>query len=138
VGEVNGILVLVLLVSIVMVAAIAFYEGTLQDPVTVETQTVTTTTPAPPSSITISGGVSTTNIGTSFNNIQFVSQKTGVSYPGGISGGQYSATLYNRDSYTVKVHWTGALGVSGDCVAGALPLYYQFDPRQALTMNWSC
>jgi hypothetical protein len=126
---------------LIIVAVAGFYLGLMNGstPVTETAVVTTTTTPIPPSSISIGGQVATATLGTSAQSIQFVSQTTGISYPGSITSGEYSANLPNQDTYVVKIHWTGPLGLgSGDCIAGLLPLYYQFNPGQSLTMKWQC
>ena len=130
----------VLISAIIAIAGGAYYFGTLQSPPPViESSTTTvTTTPVPPAQIQLVGGYATTNIGTSAKSISFVSQTTGVSYPGSTGNGQYGTSLPNGDTYTVKIHWTGLLYSQGDCTAGTVPLYLQFEPTLPVTASWSC
>lgn len=137
---ITGLEVALAVIAVIALASGAYYFGTLQSaPPVIESSTTTvTTTPPTPAQVQLVGGYATTTIGTSAKSISFVSQTTGVSYPGSTSGGQYGALLPNGDTYTVKIHWDSFIDTSGDCTAGTVPLYLQFEPTQPVTASWSC
>jgi hypothetical protein len=70
--------------------------------------------------IQVSGTVTTTGIGTSPSQIQFIDQQTGLTYTGTMSGSSYSITLQNEHTYTVTVSWKGLLYSTGTYNGGSL------------------
>jgi hypothetical protein len=76
----------------------------------------------PPSTVTVSGSVSTVGAGTSPYKIEFDDVSTGVGTSTLVSSGSYSISLTNLRTYDVIVYWTGALGSSGTCSGGTLSL----------------
>jgi hypothetical protein len=107
---------------------------TLPPSVITTTDTVTTT-PAVPLNVTISGNFKTNGTGTYAMTISFISQSSGITYPGKVSAGTYSINVPNQTIYTVKVDYT-AIPVGGTCTAGSLPAYIQFPTT--ITASWSC
>lgn len=95
-----------------------------------------TTTPTPPSNVTVSGTIRTNAIGSSPSEIGFVSQANGVSYLGKISGTRYTVNLPNRESYSVTINENLLLGTSS-CSAGTLPVFLELG-NASITANWSC
>jgi len=135
----------VLLILILVAGGVGYYLGTVSVSTTSSTTTVTATvvstvtstvTPAPPKSVSLGGFVSTKTYGTNLQGIQFVSQSTGISYPGTTTNEQYSASLPNQETYEVRILWTSAVN-SGSCSAGLLPLYLQ-SGALPVEGNWSC
>lgn len=71
----------------------------------------------------VSGTVTTTGLGTSPSQIQFVDQQTGLTYTGTLSGTSCSITLQNEHTYTVTVTWKGLLYTTGTYSGGSLYVY---------------
>jgi hypothetical protein len=76
----------------------------------------------PPTTVTVSGSVSTVGAGTSPYKIEFDDIGTSVGYSTTVSSGAYSISLTNLKTYNVVVYWTGILGSSGTCSGGTLNL----------------
>jgi hypothetical protein len=76
----------------------------------------------PPSTVTVSGSVSTVGAGTSPYKIEFDDISTSVGTSTLVNSGAYSISLTNLRTYDVIVYWTGALGSSGTCSGGTLTL----------------
>jgi hypothetical protein len=83
----------------------------------------------PPTTVTVSGSVSTVGAGTSPYKIEFDDIGTVVGYSTTVISGSYSISLTNLRTYNVVVFWRGALGSSGTCSGGTLDL-------QSSTINW--
>lgn len=71
----------------------------------------------------VSGTVTTTGVGASPSQIQFVDQQTGLTYTGTLSDNNYSITLDNEHTYTVTVNWKGLLYSTGTFSGGSLYVY---------------
>jgi len=75
-----------------------------------------------PISVTVSGSVSTSGSGTTGTNVIFTSS-SGSAYPASISGGSYSVTLPNKDTYSATVQWSGQYAwQTGSCNVGSFSL----------------
>ncbi len=83
-----------------------------------------------PTSVPLSGTVTTVGSGTSPTTIQFGYYSTSA------TGGTYSITLPNPGTYQVYINWIGYLGVTGSCYAGYLTLNQ--DSTAKLTQNYEC
>lgn len=131
----------IVIVVMIVIAAVAFYIGSSQvQPAITNSVTATstvTTMPSPPTSITVSGTLSTTGTGASPTALNFVSVTTGVSYPATISGSTYTISVPNTDTYNINIHWK-TLVDSGTCSAGTIPLFIGYAEASSVTANWSC
>lgn len=116
-------LVVIVVIAIAAAAFLFLTQGSVVSPIR-------------PSSVTVTGTVSTKGLGTSPTNIGFTSDN-GQIVNAAVVSGKYSLTLPNDHTYTVKVQWSGALGATGTCTAGTLPVS-QGPGGSALTNNWSC
>jgi hypothetical protein len=82
----------------------------------------------PPSSIVVSGQVTTKGYGTIPVTITFVDKKTGVMNSGGVNNNRYEVSLPNGPhEYKVVIEWTGLAGSKGTCEAGSIGYDTQFD-----------
>lgn len=89
----------------------------------------------PPTTVTVTGTVSTAGTGTHPVKIEFVNTSTGISYSAVPSSGSYTITLSNLQTYNVLIDWNGAFGSSGTCSAGTLDLQSSAD---TLYVNYRC
>jgi hypothetical protein len=89
----------------------------------------------PPSTVTVSGSVSTVGAGTSPYKIEFDDTSTGVGTSTTVNSESYSISLTNLRTYNVIVFWTGVLGSSGTCNGGTLTLQ---SPNVNWYANYSC
>jgi len=137
-GAISGLEAAIAVVVVTAVGLGGFLYGSSQQPTTFLMETTTITTmPQPPSQVTVTGKFSTNGLFTSASSINFVSLNTGISYPSQVSGGSYTITLLNTDTYVVKIHWTTFIN-SGDCTAGTIPLYVGYGEAATVTASWSC
>jgi hypothetical protein len=119
--------------SIVTSTSISYITNTVTSTQTV----VSIVTETPPTTVTVSGHYSSVGAGTTATAIHFISQSTGVSYPGTVSGGSYTiSNLPNQDAYTVKIDYS-YFGGGGTCTAGTLPVYIQLS-QSTISANWTC
>jgi hypothetical protein len=88
-----------------------------------------------PSTVTVTGSVSTTGVGTHAVSVGF-SSDDGQVFNAAVVNGQYSVSLPNDHTYSVQIGWSG-FGFSGICNAGSLPVN-QGPGSSGLTNNWSC
>ncbi len=89
----------------------------------------------PPTSVTVTGTASTTGLGTTAVEIDFLNTSTGLTYSAIVSSGSYTINLSNFQTYNVVLHWNGAFGSSGTCNAGTLVLHSYADTWYA---NYQC
>ena len=73
--------------------------------------------------IQVSGTVTTTGVGTSPSQIQFIDQQTGLTYTDSMSGSSYTITLQNEHTYDVVCYWKGLLYSTGSFSGGSLYVY---------------
>ena len=90
-----------------------------------------------PSSITVSGRVSTNDAGTNPKAVVFTNENSGQAYDTAVFNGQYSVSLPNQQSYTVTIEWSGPTGANGTCNAGTVSLG-QGAGASSLTGDWTC
>jgi hypothetical protein len=92
--------------------------------------------PIRPSTVLVSGNVSTVGAGTHPVSISFTSDN-GQVFSAPVVNGVYSINLPNDHTYLVQIAWSGLLGASGTCKAGSLTV--SVGPGSSgLTNNWSC
>ena len=97
------------------------------------TGSISLTVDNPPSTVTVSGSVSTTGLFTSPSEIEFISSAA-VGYYASASSGSYSVDLPNLTTYSVIVYWVSG-SFSGSCNAGTLTLEA---PTSSWYANYSC
>jgi hypothetical protein len=90
-----------------------------------------------PSTITVSGRVSTSGAGEDPEALLFTNENTGQVYASAVVDGHYSVSLPNQQSYTVQIRWSGPSGVNETCNAGTFSLG-QGAGATSLTGDWSC
>lgn len=92
--------------------------------------------PIRPSTVAVTGSVSTKGFGTHPVNVGFTSDN-GQLFNAAVVNSQYSVNLPNDHTYSVQVAWSGALGASGTCQAGSLSVS-QGPGSSGLTNDWTC
>lgn len=119
---ISSIVLAIVVIAIIVVGVVVYVALT------------TSSTPAKPKEVALSGTVTTTGTGTSPEKITFTSEKNGNTYVANANGGTYSISLPNEDTYKVTITWK-VLGITGgNADAGTLNL----DTTEAtMVKNWA-